>query len=62
MGIDSYKLGKWLMNYDHLVQTIDFEQFKAIVEEMRGFEVGTEYGWFVGLVSTTSGTEKEIER
>ena len=44
MGIDSYKLlGKWLMNYDHLVQTIDFEQFKAIVEEMRGFEVGTEY-------------------
>ena len=44
MGIDSYKLlGKWLMNYDHLVRTIDFEQFKAIVEEMRGFEVGTEY-------------------
>lgn len=44
MGIDSFtQLGKWLMNYDHLVQTIDFEQFKAIIEEMRGFEVGTEY-------------------
>ena len=44
MGIDSFALlGKWLMNYDHLVQTIDFERFKAIIEEMRGFEVGTEY-------------------
>ena len=42
--VDSYTtLAKWIMNYDHLVQTIDFEQFKLIVEEMRGFEVGTEY-------------------
>lgn len=44
VGSDGYsQFARGLQNYDLLVNRVDFEEFKASIEEMRGFPVATQY-------------------